>query len=306
MHTTKTGNKKRKKRIKTSDNKITKIINLSSSNSKSNNSNLNIIYFNNMKMKEYELSERKQIQNSFLVNMKNSIDINIEEYLATEPDDMDYDDAKKKDKREMCQIFLDNLKNKQILMNTFYAKDPLKPRPIKILLFILDISLYLFINGLFFNEEYISNFLHEKKTFFKFIERLSERFLYIALVGIIISYIIDFFFIEERKIKGIFKREKDNLVILNYEITRIISIIRKRFNLFIILSYIINIFILFHILCFNIVYPSIKEEWLKTSFIIIFIIQLLSLLECFLSSIIRIISFKCKSEKLYKLSYLLG
>ena len=220
---------------------------------------------------------------------------------------MDYDDAIKKDKRKLSEIFINNLKNKQILMNTFYTKDPLKPRPIKILLFILDIDLYVFINGLFFTEEFISNYLHSNKNkFLSFVERLSDRFLYIALVGIIINYIIDCFFIEEKKIKRIFKREKDNLVILKYEISKIIKIIKIRYNLFIILSFVITIFTLFYILCFNIVYPSMKNEWIKTSIIIIVVIQILSLLECFLESLIRIISFKCKSEKLYKISYLLS
>ena len=278
----------------------------------SNRTNFNNSNYKNIQktllndIKKYDLSERIKMQSSFIINMKNEIDINIEKYLSTEPDDMDYDDAIKKDKRKMCEIFIDNLKNKQILMNTFYAKEPLKPRSIKIILLILDISLYLFINGLFFNEEYISKFLHEKNNFIKFIERLSERFLYIALVGIIINYIIDCFFIEERKLKGIFRREKDSLVILKYEISRTIRIINKRFNLFIIFSLLINIFILFHILCFNIVYPSMREEWIKTSFIIIFIIQLLSLIECFLVALIKTISFKCKSEKVYKISYLLN
>ena len=277
------------------------IINYSTTKNIQNN------FSNNMKIKQYEFSESSNIQGSFLLNMKNTIDVNIEEYLSTEPDDMDYDDALKKDKRKISEIFINKLKNKQILMNTFFAKDPLKPRPIKILLFLLDIDLYFFINGLFFTEEFISKYLHiDKNQLLSFVERLKERFLYIALFGIIINYIIDCFFIEEKKIKGIFRREKESLVILKYEISKTINIIKNRFNLFIIVSFVITIFTLFYILCFNIVYPSMKNEWIKTSIIIIVIIQILSLLECFLESLIRIISFKCKSEKLYKISYLLS
>ena len=52
---------------------------------------------------------------------------------------MDYDYAVKRDKRKFCEIFIDNLKSHQISINTFYTEDPLKQRPIKILLFILDL-----------------------------------------------------------------------------------------------------------------------------------------------------------------------
>ena len=39
---------------------------------------------------------------------KNENDINIEEYLSTEPEDMDYDDVIKRDKRTFCQYFMIN------------------------------------------------------------------------------------------------------------------------------------------------------------------------------------------------------
>ena len=54
-----------------------------------------------------KLFEQAKINNrsSFLVTMKNQIDLNIENYLATQPEDMDYDDAIRKDKRKMCEIF---------------------------------------------------------------------------------------------------------------------------------------------------------------------------------------------------------
>ena len=64
-------------------------------------------------------------------------------------DDMEYDDAVKKDQREFCTYFGDKLKSQQIILNTFYYEEPLKPKSLKLLLFILDIDLYFFVNGLF-------------------------------------------------------------------------------------------------------------------------------------------------------------
>lgn len=45
------------------------------------------------------------------------------EYLATSPDDMEYDDVIKKDTRNFCNYFFDNLKQKQNIAYTFIATD---------------------------------------------------------------------------------------------------------------------------------------------------------------------------------------
>ena len=233
---------------------------------------------------------------------------NMQQYLCTDIDDLDYDDAIKKDKRKFCVYLCGKLKANQIILNTFCVLDHLRPRTIKIMLFILEIDLYLFVNGLFFNEEYISEIFHSAspENFFAFIPRSLNRFFYTTLVGVIIGYVIDFFFIEEKKIKGIFKREKDSKIILRYEISQVIKDVQKRNKWFIILSFFIIFLTLYYIFCFNNIYPHMRNEWIKSSIIIIFVRQLLSIFVCLLESIIRYISFKCKSEKIFKMSLLLS
>ena len=185
--------------------------------------------------------------------------------------------------------------------------EPLKPRPIKIFLFVLQIDLYFFVNGLFFNEEYISKIYHtEKETFSTLFERFTENLLYATLVGVIISYIIALFFIEEQRLKNILKREKENIVNMKIEANKMMKSIKTRYIIFIILSFIIMILTLIHICCLNIVYYHTSLEWLIFSVIIILLIQLFSFLICFIQSVLRFISFKIKSEKMYKLSLLLS
>ena len=241
---------------------------------------------------------------SLMANLNEEIDSNIQEYLSTDPDDMDYDDALKLDKRKFCQFFFDKLKVNQIILNTFCTEEPLRPKPIKILLLILDIALFLFVNALFFNESYISEVFNSNKEekFFTFVLRSYNRFLYTTLVGVIVNYIIDCFFISEKKIKGVFKREKDNMVIMKYEISKVVKVIKKRNIFFIIFTFIISIFILYYIFCFNNIYPHMKLEWIKSSIIIIIIMQFIYFLECLLETILRFVSFKLKSERIYKIS----
>ena len=244
------------------------------------------------------------ISSELNLNMKDNYNINIEEYISTEIDSMDYYDTIRKDNRNFFQYFYHKLKENQMILGIIYGQNQLNPRTTKILLLILDIDLYFFVNGLFFTENYISELFHisSDEGFLDIIERFTNRFFFITIVGVITNYLIELFFIDEKKIKGIFKREKDNLIILKGEISKITNIIFIRYRLFILVILIIISFTFYYIICFNNVYPSVRGEWIKTSIIIIFAMQIFTLLQCLLETCFRFISFKCKSDKIYKLS----
>ena len=253
------------------------------------------------------------IHNEIGFNSLKNININInneeffDDYLQTEFENMEYDDVLEKDKRKFCEYLKEKIIENQSIINTFCTEEPFKPRSIKIILFVLQIDLYLLINGLFYDEEYASEIFHlEKETFYDTIERFLGNLVYAALAGIIISYIIELFFFEESRLKKIFKKKKDNILVLKSEINQIIKDIKIRYILFIVLAFLISIFTLIHISCFNIVYPNLKWEWLIFSSIIIVFMQVFSAFVCLIHTILRYISFKCKSEKIYKISYLLS
>ena len=83
---------------------------------------------------------------------------------------------------------------------------------------------------------------------------------------------------------------------------KILKSIKNRYLLFIIISFIISLISLVHIFCFNIVYYHTMKEWIAFSLIIILSIQIGSFLISLIQTVIRFISFKYKSEKLFKLS----
>ena len=236
-------------------------------------------------------------------NKYKDIDIDINEYLKPDYDDLDFDSAIKLDQRTFCEYYSDKLIEKQILVDTFYNKDNLRPRSIKILLFLLNINLYFVVNGLFFSDEYISElfFSNEKETFFSYFPRSIGRFFYATLVGVIIGFIMDFIFVDEKKVKRIFLREKDNTMQLRYKISIIAKQINKRYIAFIVICFFISIISWYYLSCFNNVYPGVRNEWIKSSITIIIIMQMLSIIFGLLETIIRALSFKCKSEKIYKL-----
>ena len=223
--------------------------------------------------------------------LQEKYDINEEEYLKSDPDDMEYDDAIKYDKRTFWEYF------------SIYNKDNLKPMSIKILLLLLNIDLYFVVNGLFYSESYISQLFHSDKedNFFSFFPRSISRFYYATIVGVIISFLIDCMFIQEKKIRKVFIREKENQTKIKNEIALILKNLKENYIIFIIISIIISLFSWYYVCCFNNVYPGVKGEWIKSSISIMIIIQLLSALAGLIAALIRLISFECKSEKLYKL-----
>ena len=252
-------------------------------------------------------SSRKKLDfnsNNNLFSIENDdIDINIDEFFQTQLDDMDYDETIRKEKRKFCECFLEKLKNEQIIINTFYSIEPIKPRAIKIVLLVLNINLYFFVNGLFYNDNYISKVYHLKKdTFSTKAERFLDNLIYTTFAGIVFNFIIEFFFIEEIKLKRILKFEKDNISSLKNEMNKILKSIKVRFIFFVILTLIISFLTLIHIACFNIVYRHIMTEWIIFSLIIVLLIQIATFLFCLFQTGMRFMSLKCKSEKLFKLS----
>ena len=322
-----------KKEIKIDNNKKNKKINeenifIYNPNPISNNQISEINLIKNLSKFDLKSSENKKMisftnsKELNLINSGNQIDLSsqktnlankkekdfFKEYFSTSPDDMEYDDAIIYDKRKFCEHFAECLKEKQMIAHTFIAHDDLKPRTMKIIVFVLNVIFYFIVNGLLFSESVISDLFEvneDEEHFFSFFISSLERIIYCSLVSIAIGIITDLFFVDDKKLKGILKREKDDKNILKQKIILFIKDIQKRNLAFIIISSIILLFSFFYLLCFNYVYPYTQIELIKSSITIVIIMQMLSTLKCFLESGLRFLSFRCQSEKLYKLSKML-
>jgi hypothetical protein len=171
----------------------------------------------------------------------------------------------------------------------------------KLILFIFDLILIFVINALFISEDYISMLYHldKKDSFLSFFTRSIDRFIKTTIIGELIEYVASFF-------KSFFKREKNNKNALKENVIVFIKELKRRFLSFIILVFIIILISFFYLLCFNYVYPYTQIEWVKTSVTVIIIRQILSCLIIFFEVVFRFISFKCNSEKLYKLSKIMN
>ena len=241
-------------------------------------------------------------------NQEKDEKINIKEYLSISFDENDFDDVIDMDKRTFWQYFCEKFQENQIFINSFFIIEPLRPRSLKLLVLILTIQLYFTINALFYTEEYLSEifYINKKDSFFAFVPRRFNHFIYTSVVSKIITYLIEFFFIEERKIKKIFIRNKEGELKLKYDISNVTKDIEKRFYGLIISSVIVTIISFIYISCFNIVYPNTKIEWIKSSIFILIIMQIINFIFTFTETSIRYFAIKFNSEKIFKLGLILA
>ena len=147
----------------------------------------------------------------------------------------------------------ERLKDNNLILNTFMNNENILPLSIKLYLLFLAVALIFVVNGIFFGEDYISERFHDtnKETFFSFVPRSIERFLYTNIVSDVISSIAGLFFLEEKKVKGLLLREQNNENRLKLEISLLVRQIQKRFIYFIILCFVIELFSLYYVSCFN-------------------------------------------------------
>ena len=232
--------------------------------------------------------------------------INIKEYLSVSFDENDFDDVLDKDKRTFCTYFCEKFQFNQIFINAFFIKEPLRPRTLKVLVLIMTIELYFVINAFFYNEDYLSDLFNstEEEKFYSFIPRRFNHFVYTSAVSGIISYFMGYVFVEEEKIKKIFRRNKEEDLKMRYELSVIVKDIEKKFMTLITFSLILTIICFVYISCFNIVYPNIKMEWIKSSLFILILMQIINFLLTFVECSLRYGGIKCNSEKVFKLSLL--
>ena len=148
--------------------------------------NLTISKFQNTKLKEKPIL--KNIENE---SIKTILEDNEYDFTDDDLDNLALEDAKNIDKRTFCYFYWNQIKDKEDVINMIFNSSNLESYQIRVIIFLFGMSLYFFINALFFIESYIANiFLRKGKySFMEVLENEFKRCLYSQ----IITFIIDMF-----------------------------------------------------------------------------------------------------------------
>lgn len=110
-----------------------------------NETNNSISKLNKKNEKNESDNDKKDNKNekkpAYADKLKDEYSIDMEEYLKTDVEDMKFEDALKYDGRTFCKYFCDKCKENQIIMDTFFNPEELKPKTIKILILFLNVIL---------------------------------------------------------------------------------------------------------------------------------------------------------------------
>ena len=261
------------------------------------------------KMKKLDISENK-------INIKTigkdlslnpNIDIinnNILEYNDFQLNSLTYDDALIYDKRNIYQYYWSLLKRNQILFFSFIPNKDYNSQIIKIFLFFLFFSSHFAINALFFTDKTMHKIYLDKGEFN--LNYQIPQIILSSLISGILNAIIKFLSLSEKKIIS-FKQIKESKII-DIKLKEVINILKIKFILFFIISFIFLLSFWFYITCFCGIYINTQIHLIKDTIISFSLSFLYPFAIYLLPAIFRLSSLKTKcwkKECLYKFSKIL-
>ena len=252
---------------------------------------------------------RKSIHNSKII--KKIDKIIIQKKFTNKSNDMmndyelnnlEYDEAKKVDKRTFIEYYFSLLKLRNIIIFTFFYNQDYNLFSIKISLFLLIFSLHFTINSFFFNDETMHKIYKDNSSYSLIFQ--IPIILYSTLISSTINIILKYFSLSEKNILQI-KKEKNYLKSKNESI-RVKKCLRKKFIIFYILGIILLLFFCYFITCFCFVFYNTQIILIKDTFISFGLSILYPFLLIILPGSLRIYSLNKNKKSIYILSIILS
>ena len=225
------------------------------------------------------------------------------EFSDSELNGLDLYDAVIFDKRTFCQIYWNQLKNKEGIINAFFDHDELELIPIKAICFFLSASLYFTLNALFYFEDVISAEYNHKgpMTFGYIFTNEIDRIMYSMLIGSVIDLILPCLTDTKGRIKSLIRRENDNEKFRDESI-RIVKVLKTKILIFLIFNTLLMCFCWYYLSSFCYCYHNTQINWLIGGFITWLFCLILPFIYCFIIALLRYLGLKYKMELAYKLS----
>ena len=168
---------------------------------------------------------------------------------------MKYKDALKYDKRTYFEYYCALLKKKHLILFTFFSKNDYNIFTLKIILFILSISLYFTVNALFFDDGTMHNIY--KSPINKSILTQIPKIVYSTLISLVINLIIKILCLSDKEILKLKKiKNKEEAMISAIDTIKRLKI---RFSIFFIITYILMIMFWYYLSAFCAVYKNTSK-----------------------------------------------
>ena len=255
------------KKTKRNKNKIsTKMISENCLLSNNSNTKTEMKYYEKRKSSKKDIMPKSHIFNcnnepNKRNKIQNDIKLKILNYNDYEMNNLIYKEALELDKRTYFTFYKSLLRQKHLIIFTFYTYNDYNSRIIKISLFLFSFALYNTINALFFNYATLHK-IYEDEGSFNFIFQLPQ-IIYSALISSIISMIIKTLSLSQKNILELKNTTEDP----KRKAKNTLSCLKIKFAFFYLLSFLFLLFFWYYLACFCSVYFNTQMHLIKDSLI---------------------------------------
>ena len=309
---------KEKVKYKKKDNKEHLILINAQNTNKDNipsNSNFSLNNYNYEEAIKYK--KKDNIEHLILINALNTN----KDYMPANSnynlDNYNYEEAIKYEKRSYLRILYIFLMSKEKILNTFVYQQPLELKPLRICIFLFNLSIDIALNALFYLSDNISDKYHYKGNN-QFLFSLTNNIaisVVSTIIGFILIYLFQLLIQSTNKIKKLFKEEEQLMkknkeykvneikkIEIENKIEAILKFLKIKIIIFFALELIIMLFFLYYITVFCHVYKNTQISWIYNILISYIFSFLVSLGVSLVFSFIYLISCKKKIKFLYMIS----
>ena len=163
------------------------------------------------------------------------------------------------DKRSYCAYYISLLKTKQSLLNAFFNNNDYDARIIKIDLFLIGFTIDYIVNALFYNDDTMHN-IYESKGKFD-LEVQIPIIIYSYLISMLLNTPLEFLAFSNDSIID-FKQNKSTIN-LNKRKKNLKNILKIKFILYFLISFILLTFFWYYISIFCVIYRNTQIHLLK-------------------------------------------
>ena len=182
-------------------------------------------------------------------------------YNDYELNNLTYEEALKYDHRNYFNYYFSLIKQKQLLIFSFYTYTDYNSKIIKISLFFFSFALYYTINALFFTDSTM-NKIYETDGAFNFIYQIPQ-ILYSSIISNIINTLITYLALSEKRIA---KLRNENRI-SKEKVNHLLKCVLIKFIFYYILTFLFLIIFWYYLSCFGVVYKNTQMHLIKDTLI---------------------------------------
>ena len=225
------------------------------------------------------------------------------DYESDELNELPFDKALKKDKRNFCVYYCNILVVSHIILNVFFRQSDYNLFVVKLGLLFMTFPINLTFNSFFFTNEKIKlNYVKSIEDISTFWSNISNT-VYSSILSSTFLIILKFISLTHNSIRSL--RKIKNVKEAKEKSVCLLKCIKLRIFIYYILSFAFLIIFGFYVLCFCAIFENTQLILVKSTFTSWLISLIYPFIICFITSFFRSISFACESKCLYLVKQLL-